>query len=68
MSGEGERSKIPALTEYEARSARNVIAGLFARGMLTAATHRAQLRLAFPADVAERCFPNLYPADAGSRS
>jgi Fic family protein len=67
MSGEVERSKIPALAGYEERGARNVTAGLVDRGMLTAATHRAPLRLAFPADVAERWFPNLYPANAGSR-
>jgi len=67
MSGEVERSKIPALTGYEERGARNVTAGLVERGMLTATTHRAPLRLAFPADVAERWFPNLYPANAGSR-
>ena len=67
MNGEVERSKIPALTGYEERSARNVTAGLVERGMLAAATHRAPLRLAFTADVAERWFPNLYPANAGSR-
>ena len=67
MNGEVERSKIPALTGYEERSARNVTAGLVDRGMLSAATHRAPLHLAFPADVAERWFPNLYPANAGSR-
>lgn len=68
MSGEVERAKIPALTGYEERGARNVTAGLVERGMLTAPTHRAPLRLAFPADVAERWFPNLYPANAGTRS
>jgi Fic family protein len=68
MSGEVERAKIPALTGYEERSARNVTAALVDRGMLIAATHRAPLRLAFPADVAERWFPNLYPSNAGSRS
>jgi len=68
MRGEVERSKIPALTGFEERTARNVTAALVDRGMLTAATHRAPLRLAFPADVAERWFPNLYPATAGSRS
>jgi Fic family protein len=67
MSGEVARSKIPALTGYEERGARNVTAGLVERGLLTAGTHRAPLRLAFPADVAERWFPNLYPANAGSR-
>ena len=67
MNGEVERSKIPALTGYEERGARNVTAGLADKGMLTAASHRAPLRLAFPADIAERWFPNLYPANAGSR-
>ena len=68
MNGEIERSKIPGLTGYEERAARNVTSALVDRGMLTAETHRAPLRLAFPADVAERWFPNLYPANAGSRS
>ena len=68
MSGEVERSKIPALTGYEERGARNVTAGLVERRMLTAATHRAPLRLSFPADVAERWFPNLYPVNAGSQT
>jgi Fic family protein len=68
MNGEVERSKIPGLTGFEERTARNVTSALVDRGMLTAATHRAPLRLAFPADVAERWFPNLYPANAGSRS
>jgi Fic family protein len=68
LNGEIERSKIPSLTGYEERGARNVTAALVDRGMLAAASHRAPLRLAFPADVAERWFPNLYPANAGSRS
>ena len=67
ISGEVERSNIPSLTGYEERGARNVTAALVQRGMLTASSHRAALRLAFPADVAERWFPNLYPANAGSR-
>ena len=68
VAGEVERAKVPALTGYEERGARNVTAALVSRGMLTAPSHRAPLRLAFPADVAERWFPNLYPANAGSRS
>ena len=67
LAGEVERSKIPMLTGYEERGARNVTAALVERGMLTATTHKAALRLAFPADVAERWFPNLYPANAGTR-
>lgn len=68
IAGEIERSKIPSLTGYEERAARNVTAALVDRGMLTAASHRAPLRLAFPAEVAERWFPNLYPSNAGTRS
>lgn len=68
LAGEVERSKIPMLTGYEERGARNVTAALVERGMLIAATHKAPLRLAFPADIAERWFPNLYPANAGSRT
>jgi Fic family protein len=67
MGGEVERSKIPSLTGYEERGARMVTAALVDRGMLIAATHRAPLHLAFPADVAERWFPNLYPSNAGTR-
>lgn len=64
LAGEVERSMIPMLTGYEERGARNVTAALVEAGMLTANSHRAPLRLAFPADVAERWFPNLYPANA----
>ncbi|WP_245572837.1 Fic family protein [Lichenihabitans psoromatis] len=67
MSGEIERSKVPALIGFGERTARNVTSALVDRRMLTAATHRAPLRLAFPADVAERWFPNLYPANIGLR-
>jgi Fic family protein len=68
IAGEVDRSRVPSLTGYGERGARNVTAALVDRGMVTAASHRAALRLAFPADVAERWFPNLYPANAGSRS
>lgn len=65
LSGEVERAKVPAITGYEERSARNITSTLLERGMLTAASQRAPLRLAFPTDVAERWFPNLYPGHAG---
>jgi len=68
IAGEVERSKVPSLTGYEERRARSVTGSLVDRGLLTASSHRAPLRIAFPADVAERWFPNLYPANAGSRS
>lgn len=68
IAGEVERSRIPSLTGYEERGARNVTAALVERGMLTAVSHRAPLRLAFPPEVAERWFPELYSANAGMRS
>jgi Fic family protein len=68
ISGEVERGRIPSLTGYGERGARNVTSALVDRGMLAASSHRAPLRLVFPAEVAERWFPNLYPASAGSRS
>ena len=68
IAGEVERSAIPFLTGYEERGARNVTATLVERGMLTASSHRAPLRLAFRAEVSDRWFPNLYPANAGTRS
>lgn len=68
IAGEVERSKIPSLTGYKERGARNVTAALVDRGMLTPSSHRTPLRLGFPADAAERWMPNLHPANAGSRA
>ncbi len=67
IAGEVQRSRVPSITGYEERAARNITAALVDRGMLTAAWHRAPLRLAFPADVVERWFPTLYPIGAGMR-
>lgn len=65
LAGEVERSKVPMLTGYEERAARKVTSELVKSGMLKAASTRAPLRLAFPASVAERWFPRLYPPAAG---
>ncbi len=62
LAGEVPRGKVAALTNYEERAARMVSAALLDRGMLTSTNHRAPLRLGFPATVAERWFPRLYPA------
>ena len=64
LAGQVERAKVPLLTNYEQRAARKVTSALIKRGMLVAANHRAPLRLAFPADAAERWFPLLYPSAA----
>ena len=65
LAGEVERSKVPMLTGYEERAARKVTSELVKSGMLKAASTRAPLRLAFPASIAERWFPRLYPPVAG---
>jgi len=67
LAGEVERGKIPALTGYEERAARNITSALVDRGMLVAASSRAPLRLGFTVDVTERWFPRLYPVDVGAR-
>ena len=61
LTGEVERGTVPALTNYEERAARMVTSALVEKGLLTSTSHRAPLRLGFPADVAERWFPRLYP-------
>lgn len=65
LAGEVERSKVPMLTGYEERAARKVTSELVKSGMLKATSTRAPLRLAFPASIAERWFPRLYPPVAG---
>lgn len=62
LTGEVERGKVPTLTNYEERAARMVTSALLEKGLLTSSSHRASLRLGFPAHVAERWFPRLYPA------
>lgn len=63
MAGEVERGAVAFLTGQGERSARMVTSALVEKGMLTAKSHRAPLRLAFPASAAERWLPLLYPAD-----
>jgi Fic family protein len=62
LAGEVERGKVPMLTGYEERAARMVSSALLEKGLLQSASHRAPLRLGFPADAVERWFPRLYPA------
>ena len=64
LAGEVPRGKVAAITNYEERAARMVSAALLEQGMLTSANQRAPLRLGFPAMVAERWFPRLYPVGA----
>ena len=66
LNGIVERARIPSLTGYEERGARNVTAALVARGLLISPSSRAPLKLGFPNEVVERWFPRLYPPDAGA--
>jgi hypothetical protein len=45
---------------------RGELASLFERGVLTSEDPRAPLRLAFPAELAARWMPGLFPEHAGS--
>lgn len=64
--GNLSRGRAPELTGYEERRARQIVAELLERGLLRSESHRAPLRLAFPAEVHERWLPNLFPAELGS--
>jgi hypothetical protein len=43
------------------RQARRVVSSLIERGVLVSASSRAPLRLAFPATLASRWMPGLFP-------
>lgn len=55
------RGEVAALLGASARHARRVTAALIARGVLVADSSRAPLRLAFPAALAPRWLPGLFP-------
>ena len=59
--GELPRGDIPGILGASERQARRVTAALIARGALVSATHRALLRLAFPATLAADWLPGLFP-------
>jgi len=63
--GEIPRGDIPALLETSERSGRRVVSALLARGVLRAESSRAPLRLAFPAAMADRWMPGLFPGYLG---
>jgi Fic family protein len=55
------RSEVAALVATGERQARRVVAALVARGVLNSGTPRAPLQLAFPAALAPRWMPGLFP-------
>ncbi len=59
--GELPRSDVPALLGYSDRQARRVVAALIAQNVVVALSSRAPLRLNFPAELAARWMPGLFP-------
>lgn len=59
--GELPRSDVAALLDMSERNARRITAALQEQGALTATSTRAPLRLAFPAALASRWMPGLFP-------
>ena len=60
--GELPRGDVPAILGASERQARRVTAALIERRALVSASHRAPLRLAFPATLAADWLPGLFPA------
>ena len=56
-----ERKDVPEVVGLEERKARRVTARLHERGIITAPTHKAPFRIAFPASLAPGIMPGLYP-------
>ncbi len=59
--GELPRGDVPRIVGLGERQARRVVSGLVQRGALVATSDRAPLRLAFPAKLASRWMPGLFP-------
>ncbi len=63
--GELPRGDVAGLLGATARHARRIVAALTERGVLTSDSPRAPLRLAFPAALASRWMPGLFPERTG---
>ena len=59
--GELPRGEVPAILNASERQARRVTGALAEREALVSASHRAPLRLAFPATLAPHWLPGLFP-------
>jgi Fic family protein len=62
--GELPRGDVMTLLNLSDRQARRIVASLIERGVVVSASQRAPLKLAFPAELAPRWMPGLFP-DAG---
>ncbi|CAI2717527.1 Fic family protein [Nitrospina watsonii] len=63
--GELPRGDIPEIIGAGDRQARRITSALLKEGVLTSESPRAPLRLAFPAKLADRWMPNLFPEKPG---
>lgn len=59
--GELPRGELPALLGVTDRQARRIVSSLIDQGVLSSKTQKAPLRLAFPANLADRLMPGLFP-------
>jgi len=59
--GELPRSQVPSIVETGDRQARRIVATLQDAGVITSASTRAPLRIAFPASLAGQWMPGLFP-------
>ena len=59
--GELPRGDAPGVVGASERSARRIVSALIEQGVLTSESSRAPLRLAFPAALASRWMPGLFP-------
>jgi hypothetical protein len=66
--GELPRGATSGLVATGERQARRIVAALIEKGVLTSASSRAPLRPAFPAALAPRWMPGLFPEKAAPRS
>ncbi len=64
--GELQRAEIPAIVGTGERQARRIVAALIAEGVVVSKTSRAPLCLAFPALIAYRWMPGLFPEKIGN--
>lgn len=63
--GDVPRGDVPAITGTGERQARRVVSALIGEGVIASESPRAPLRLAFPATVAPRWMPGLFPEISG---
>src|SRR5260370_39638872 len=64
--GELPRGDAPSVVGTAERQASRVISALIERGVLISDSSRAPLRLVFPATLASRWMPGLFPETTGS--